>query len=272
MKVGVMVHLGDDVEKSFKDVADMGMYTCQLVCWDMSKLTDDNAERVKIAVKQTGVEISAFWCGWSGPQEWNFIDGYHTLGLIPIAYREQRIADLKSGSDFAEKIGVTDVITHMGFLPENCKTDEYYEVVRAIKEVAEYCKSKGQWLLFETGQETPITLKRTIEFVGTGNLGINFDPANLLLYGKGNPCDAIDIFGEYIRNVHGKDGEYPTDPRYLGEEKRIGDGRVNFPLLIAKLKNVGYNGHINIEREIVGEKQIEDIKYAKSFLEGIINE
>ena len=94
----------------------------------------------------------------------------------------------------------------------------------------------------------------------------------MLLYGKGNPCDAIDIFGEYIRNVHGKDGEYPIDPRYLGEEKRIGDGRVNFPLLIAKLKNVGYNGPINIEREIVGEKQIEDIKYAKSFLEGIINE
>ena len=134
-----------------------------------------------------------------------------------------------------------------------------------------YCKANGQYLLFETGQETPITLKRTIEYVGTGNLGINLDPANLLLYGKANPCDAVDIFGDYVRGVHGKDGQYPTDPNYLGEEKRIGDGRVNFPCLIKKLKEHGYDGSITIEREIDGDKQIEDILYAKEFLGGIIN-
>ena len=91
------------------------------------------------------------------------------------------------------------------------------------------------------------------------------------MYGKGNPCDAIDIFGEYIRGVHGKDGEYPTNGNYLGEEKRIGDGRVNFPLLIKKLKEKGYDGAITIEREITGEEQIKDILYAKKFLEDIIN-
>lgn len=167
---------------------------------------------------------------------------------------------------------MTDVITHFGFLPENCKTDEYAQVVLAIKEVAEYCKKNGQYLLFETGQETPITLKRTIEAVGTGNLGINLDPANLLLYGKGNPCDAVDVFGEYVRNVHGKDGEYPVNPACLGEEKRIGDGRANYPLLIKKLKEKGYDGPITLEREISGEQQIKDILYAKKFLEDIIDE
>ena len=145
-------------------------------------------------------------------------------------------------------------------------------MVLAIKEVAEYCKKNGQYLLFETGQETPITLKRTIEAVGTGNLGINLDPANLLLYGKGNPCDAVDVFGEYVRNVHGKDGEYPVNPACLGEEKRIGDGRANYPLLIKKLKEKGYDGPITIEREISGEQQIKDILYAKKFLEDIIDE
>ena len=83
--------------------------------------------------------------------------------------------------------------------------------------------------------------------------------------------NAIDIFGEYIRGVHGKDGEYPTNGNYLGEEKRIGDGRVNFPLLIKKLKEKGYDGAITIEREITGEEQIKDILYAKKFLEDIIN-
>jgi sugar phosphate isomerase/epimerase len=95
--------------------------------------------------------------------------------------------------------------------------------------------------------------------------------ANLLLYGKANPCDAVDIFGDYVRGVHAKDGEYPTDPAYLGVEKRIGDGRANFPVLIKKLMEHGYNGSITIEREISGEKQIEDIIYAKKFLEDIIN-
>ena len=107
--------------------------------------------------------------------------------------------------------------------------------------------------------------------MGTGNLGINLDPANLLLYGKANPCDAVDIFGDYVRGVHAKDGEYPTDPRYLGEEKRIGDGRANFPVLIKKLIEHGYDGSLTIEREIDGAKQIEDILYAKKFLEDIIN-
>ena len=125
--------------------------------------------------------------------------------------------------------------------------------------------------MFETGQETPITLLRTILTVNTGNLGINLDPANLLLYGKANPCDALDVFGKYVMGVHAKDGEYPTDPLYLGQEKRIGDGRVNFPLLIEKLKKLGYDGSLTIEREISGEKQVQDILYAKKFLEELIN-
>lgn len=271
MKIGVMVSLTDNIEKSFEEVLRFGLQSCQLFCWDMEKFSDEYADRVNKAAKKTGVEITALWCGWEGTKSWDFVDGYHTLGLIPIMYRKERIENLKQGSDFAKKIGVKDVATHMGFLPENCKTDEFEQVVIAIREVAQYCKDNGQYLLFETGQETPITLKRTIQAVGTGNLGINLDPANLLLYGKANPCDAVDIFGEYVRNVHAKDGEYPTDPRYLGKEKRIGDGRVNFPLLIKKLKEKGYDGPLTIEREISGEQQIEDIKYAKKFLEDIIN-
>ena len=93
-----------------------------------------------------------------------------------------------------------------------------------------------------------------------------------MLYGKGNPCDAVDILGDFIMGVHAKDGEYPTDGDHLGKEKRIGDGRVNFPLLIKKLKEHGYDGAITIEREISGDKQIEDILDAKKFLEDIIHD
>lgn len=271
MKIGTMVHLDTNVVEKIKDVKKYGLESFQLCAWNHSLMTDEYVEKILSATKETGLEISAVWCGWSGEAHWNFVGGYHTLGIVPMFMREQRMKDLKLGFDFAKKLGVVDVVTHMGFLPENPTTDEFVSVVGAIKELAEYCKANGQYLLFETGQETPITLKRTILAVGTGNLGINLDPANLLLYGKANPCDAVDIFGDYVRGVHGKDGEYPTDPAYLGEEKRIGDGRVNFPVLISKLKEHGYDGSITIEREIDGDKQIEDILYAKTFLEEIIN-
>ena len=120
---------------------------------------------------------------------------------------------------------------------------------------------------FETGQETPITLLRTIEDVGTGNMGINLDPANLLMYGKANPVDALDVFGKYVTGVHAKDGEYPTNGRDLGVEMPLGEGRVNFQVLIPKLKALGYTGALTIEREISGPQQNEDIRRAMELLD-----
>jgi sugar phosphate isomerase/epimerase len=107
---------------------------------------------------------------------------------------------------------------------------------------------------------------RTIQDVGTDNLGINLDPANLLMYGKANPLDALDLIGPYVRGVHAKDGEYPTNGRELGLEKPLGAGRVNFPLLIPRLKALGYTGAITIEREVSGPAQVEGIEQARRVL------
>ena len=174
------------------------------------------------------------------------------------------------GSDFAKKLGVKNVATHVGFLPENPESERYRAVVSALKTVANHAKDNGQYFLFETGQETPVTLRRTIEDMGTGNVGINLDPANLVMYGKANPIDALDVFGEYVRDVHAKNGCYPTEGRHLGVEKPLGEGVVNFPLFIERLKDMGYDGTLIIEREISGEEQIKDIKNAKVYLGGLI--
>jgi sugar phosphate isomerase/epimerase len=112
----------------------------------------------------------------------------------------------------------------------------------------------------------PSTLKRTIIDIGLDNVGINLDPANLILYGKANPLDAVEIFGEYVKSMHGKDGLWPNRDEYLGREVPIGEGMVNFPVLLRRLKNKGFNGPIIIEREISGERQIEDIKKAINYL------
>ena len=270
MKIGVLVNLGNDIDATFKKVADTGLDNCQLACWDHSRMNDDSAEKIVSATKKYGVEISAFWCGWSGPAVWDFYSGPLTLGIVPAAYRQMRSEELKSGADFAAKLGVKNVITHLGFLPENPLSDEFPKVVAAVKDIALHLKKNGQNFLFETGQETPVTLRRLIEHVATGNLGINLDPANLIMYGKANPVDALDVFGSYVMGVHAKDGKYPTSGNFLGREVRIGEGKVNFPAFIAKLHEVGYDGPISIEREISGEQQIIDIKKSIDYLDEII--
>ena len=272
MRLGVIVPFWNYNEE-FHRMKELGIDTCQLTVWcDNAELTEQKANEIKALAEELDIVISGVWRGWTGPQAWNFTDGPLTLGLVPVEYREQRLVDLKCGSDFAEMLGVKKVITHMGFLPENPKYPEYQPVVDVIKEIAEYCKAKGQYLLFETGQETPVTLLRTIERVGTGNLGINLDPANLIMYGKANPVDAIDVFGKYVMELHGKDGVYPTNGDNLGDEVPIGEGKVHFDVLIPRLREAGFDGSIIIEREISGDQQIADIKRAKDILSKIIEE
>ena len=271
-ELGVFISLHNDIEEEFKKLYDNGFKTCQLNVWDDALKTDENAKKVNDLKEKYGITVTALWCGWEGPCKWNFYDGPATLGIVPEAYRYVRMNNLMRGSDFAKKIGVTDVITHMGYIPENPSTTEYTSFLSAVKMLAEYFERNGTYLLFETGQETPITLKRTIQLVGTGNLGINLDPANLIMYGKANPVDALDVFGEYVRNTHCKDGFYPTDGMSLGKEVNIGEGKVNFPALIKKLKEVGYTGPLTIEREISGEQQMKDIMESKVYLEKLVAE
>lgn len=271
IKIGVLVLLKENIREEIKKVHDLGFNSCQICSWNIPLHTDEMAQIINEAKAEFGVNVSTFWCGWSGPCKWNFYDGPLTIGLVPEQYRETRLAQLKNGSDFAKKIGVENVATHVGYIPENPNAEQYKTLVECLRELALYCKNNGQYFLFETGQETPVTLRRTIEDVGTGNLGINLDPANLILYGKANPVDALDVFGEYVRDVHGKDGCYPTDGKNLGKETALGEGKVNFPRLVAKLKEIGYDRTITIEREIYGDpKQIEDIKNAKAILESLI--
>ena len=274
MNIGCVVRLENnpDIEKELKKLIELGLYSCQLISWDRKFFNSEkNATTVKNISESLGIEITAFWCGWEGPTFWNFTEGPITLGLVPESYRMSRLESLKEGSYFAKDLGVNDLITHVGLLPENQHDPQYIGTLAALKDLMKICEKNQQYFLFETGQETPITLMRMIKDIDSKYVGINLDPANLLLYGKANPVDSIDIFGDKIRGVHGKDGLYPTCPNELGQETRIGDGKVNYPILLKKLMDIGYQGDITIEREISGEKQIQDILYAKQYLLDLLN-
>lgn len=268
MKIGVCIEFNsmDEMSKKFKTLVDNDFDNFQLICWKPELFTAENAETIVRLCKDHNVTISAFWCGWEGPAVWNFYEGHTTLGLLPREWRETRIKNLCAGSDFAKMLGVENVVTHMGFIPENPNDPEFPPFCAAIRQVAEYCKKNGQYLLFETGQETPVVMLRCFEEVGTDNLGVNLDTANLILYGKANPVDALDVFGKYVRNLHAKDGTYPTNGKELGNETRIGDGKVDFDALFRKLHELGYDSYVTIEREITGDQQTADIIYAREYL------
>ena len=276
MKIGtcVIFNAVEEIENKFKTLQENGFDNCQLNSWNPTIWTDENVELLKSLLDKYGITVSAFWCGWEGPAVWNFYEGQLTLGLVPQEFRMLRIKNLCDGADFARKLGITDVITHMGFIPENPYDPNFHSFCVAVRMVAEHLQKNGQNLLFETGQETPVTMLRCFETVGCDNLGINLDTANLILYGKANPVDALDVFGKYVRNIHAKDGKYPTNGHDLGEETRIGEGKVNFRAFFEKLYELGYDSWVTIEREIKegSEEQIRDILASREYMQNIIDE
>lgn len=271
-QIGVLItfHRGVDVLSEMKKVKDMGCACCQLVIWDTTLYTEENAKMILEASAATGVEISTLWAGWVGPTIWNFTDGPATLGIVPEAYRERRVEQLLEGADFAARLGVARMATHAGFLPENCNDPQYPGVLEALRRIVDRCKDRGVYFLFETGQETPVTLLRVIEDLGGENVGINMDTANLILYGKANSADAITVFGKYVMDTHIKDGFYPTCGKELGEEVAVGQGMANIPEVVRRLRTVGYTGNYIIEREICGEEQTRDIIATIAYLKEIL--
>ena len=267
LRLGLIIGIGKDPDAAMAKVHDLGLPTCQAGVEDPQP---ELATRLRQALDKYQIEATSVVVGGPGKEIWDFYHGPLTIGLVPQDTRAARIAHIKKASDFAKQCGVPAVQTHCGFIPENPNDPVYKETVDAIREVAEYCKRNGQNFRYETGQETPITLVRAMQDVGLDNQGVNFDLANLILYGKANPVDAIELIGPYVQGIHAKDGLWPTNPKDLGKEVPIGKGKVDFPRLIERLKSLNYRGAVTIEREISGPQQAADVRESKEYLEKLI--
>ena len=264
LRLGLILGIGRDPHEAIAKVHDLGLPTCQAFVDEIDSVL---AGRLREALNKYQIEATSLVVGGPGREVWDFYGGPLTIGLVPRETRDARIAHIKKASDFAKQCGIAAVQTHCGFIPENPNDPVYKETVAAMREVAGYCKRNGQNFRYETGQETPITLVRAIQDVGLDNQGVNFDLANLILYGKANPVDAIELLGPYVQGIHAKDGLWPTNPKELGQEVPIGKGKVDFPRIIGRLKELNYRGAVTIEREISGAQQVEDVRAAKAYLE-----
>jgi L-ribulose-5-phosphate 3-epimerase len=269
IQLGVVVGVpkGQQPDATIARVQQLGFSGCQI---SFRNLTAGDAGPLKAALEKYNVQATAVMELGPGPKVWNFYQGPLTIGLIPPDTRQARIAALKRAVDVAQACGIPAVHTHCGFIPENPNDPMYPQAVAAVREVAVYAKERGRIFLCETGQETPITLLRMIRDTGQDNVFVNLDLANLILYGKGNPVDALDVVGPLVRGMHAKDGKFPTNPQNLGEEVPIGQGKVDFGEVLKKLKALNYHGPMTIEREIEGAQQGADIMASKAYLEKLI--
>jgi L-ribulose-5-phosphate 3-epimerase len=273
MDLGLVIVPFDAPEERLRRVHDLGFSNCFLSLDKyIGSFTPTLANQYRDLLAKYQLTATTVEVVGPAPLEWNFTRGPATIGLVPPGTRAARIDALRQVSDFARQIGVLQVQTHCGFIPEDPADPLYPGAVEAIRTVAQHCQGNGQAFLMETGQETPTTMSRMIRDVAMPNLGVGLDTANLILYGKANPVDAVDILGPHVRSIHAKDGRWPTDPNKLGEEVLIGTGLVDFKQVFSKLHRLGYSGAVSIERETSGPQQIADVRQEKIYLERILRE
>ena len=272
LALGLLITPAPDPEAAIRRVHDLGFTNCFLSLDPyIGRFTPALAGELRTYLDRYQVAATTVEVVGPQPLVWNFLRGPSTIGLVPRATRAARMNALQQVSDFAHHLGIPQVQTHCGFLPEDPADPLYAEAVTAIRTVAKHCAGNGQRFLMETGQETPTTMARALRDVAEPNLGVGLDTANLILYGKANPVDAVDILGPHIRSIHAKDGRWPTNPSELGEEVLIGTGLVDFHTVFAKLRKTGYTGAVTIERETSGPQQIEDVRQEKRYLEKVLN-
>ena len=273
MELGLLIVPFSAPEERFRMLRDLGFTNCFLsLDGYIGGFTPQVVSLYRGLIEKYNITVTTVEVVRPEPLEWNFLKGPSTIGLVPPKYRAARIDALRQVSDFAKELGIGQVQTHCGFIPEDPADPLYSGAVEAIRSVAEHCHGNGQYFLMETGQETPTAMSRMIRDVKMPNLAVGLDTANLILYGKANPVDAVDILGPHVRSIHAKDGKWPTDPSELGEEVQIGKGLVNFREVFTKLHRIGYTGAVTIERETSGPQQIEDVRQEKIYLERILHE
>ena len=239
------------------DVArELGVPTIQLHAPSPQSRTPQRAKEFLAQLEQFGIRLTAVFGGFEGESYQDIPTVVKTVGLVPPETRAARLAEMKEISDFARLLNCNVVALHLGFVPHDPKVPLYGEVLAITRELCDHAKKNGQALHLETGQETADALVQFIQDVQRDNLFVNFDPANMILYGSGEPIAALEKVGKWVKSVHCKDGRWAKHPgEEWGQEVALGDGDVGFENYLRTLDKIGYHGPLTIEREIPQEPQ-----------------
>lgn len=261
---GLGVHL--DVAK------DLGIPTVQVHSPHAGTRTQAAADKFLGQCKDAGISVTCVFGGFEGESYADIPTTTRTVGLVPESTRQARATEMKAISDFTKLLGCNAVGMHIGFVPSDRASASYKGLIEITRNLLDHVARNGQNLHLETGQETADHLLEFIHDVERKNLFINFDPANMILYGTGNPIEALQKVGHLVRSVHCKDAKWAAESvrgKEWGSEVALGEGDVGMENYLKTLKSIGYQGPLTIEREIAHdrERQRRDIGTASALLQ-----
>jgi len=244
----------------------LGVNVVQIACGDPHHAAWDEGDNMPAAALAAGFSLTGTMLGFPGEDYTTPQTIQKTGGFGDPATRSERLERFAWALDRTRALGVSDMMLHAGFLPEPGEPDRK-PFLDTLARVSDMAKAKGVTIAFETGQETADLLRRTLDELRSPNLKVNFDPANMILYDKGDPIRAVEILGPDIRSVHVKDANRTKTPGQWGEEVPLGRGQVDIRKFVQTLKKVGYRGSLCIEREVGNqEERVADIAHGIRFL------
>ena len=266
MAVGVMMSVGWTLDQ-LDQIRNLGFTNVQIAAPPEDVLEDQNLSRALIdGILSVGIEVTTVFAGFSGESYDDMPTIRKTVGYLNAATREGRIKATGRISNFARRLGVDKVAAHIGFVPEKPDDPAYRPMVEAVGRVADGCGQNGQIFSLETGQESAPALLRYLKDLGRENVKVNFDPANMILYGSGEPIEALGVLADHVVSVHAKDAKGNPNRG----ETPLGQGDVGMDRYVARLKQIGYDGPITMEREIPDwDQKVEDLVEGKKLLESL---
>lgn len=244
----------------------LGIDAVQIACGDPQHATWEEGERLPDVASTARLRMTGAMLGFLGEDYSTPRMIQRTGGFGDPATRAERLERLDWGLRQTRALGLTDLTLHAGFLPEPGSADRK-PMLETLARAGDLARSHGVTVAFETGQETADLLLQTLDELDQPNLKVNFDPANMLLYDKGDPIRAVEVLAKHIRSVHVKDARRPKLPGTWGEEVPLGEGEVNIARFVQTLQKIGYSGPLCIERERGDQEQrLADIAHGIRYL------
>ena len=247
-------------------LAGLGVEATQIACGDPHHATWSEGDALPEVARGSGLILTGAMLGFPGEDYTTPRTIQATGGFGDPATRPERLDRLAWALERTVAMGLADLTLHAGFLPEADDPDRD-AMLDTLAKAGRMAAEKGVTLAFETGQESALLLRLTLDELNSPSIKVNFDPANMLLYDMGDPIHAVEILAPDIRSVHVKDAKRPTIPGRWGEEVPLGAGEVDVRRFIKALKAVGYAGPLVVEREVGDQAgRIEDVKHGLDFL------
>ncbi|HKD07054.1 MAG TPA: sugar phosphate isomerase/epimerase family protein [Bryobacteraceae bacterium] len=248
-EIGVIFWAGRDPRETLSELTALGIRSGQIGI--PGDLDIASVEKWKSALDDARFAIYTAVAAFEGESYADVPTVLRTVGFIPPETRDAREQRMKEVAGFGARVGARGIATHIGFVPEDPGAPDYIAVRDVVRRICDYAAKLNLTFALETGQERAEVLLRFIRDVDRPNLGINFDPANMILYGTGDPIEALRALAPHVFSVHCKDGDWPPpgNPNALGEERPLGAGAVGVERFLRELARVGYRGPLAIERE-----------------------